>query len=639
METGKERKGPIEKLGEELYRNDAPVPHHREGVLRKGTYDVKGAWAPPPPADGGEEGADDGSSFFRKFFLGSIGFFILSVLFAVFMFYGGGNIVSNEKITLDILGPAFTEGGNEFELQFDVKNGNREKIEYADLIIEYPKGATLEGDKDTVRVRKFLGELGAGRSVSERAKLTLFGEEGSERTVRAMLEYRVAGSNAVFVKESTYLVHIKSSPLVLSVSSLKEVNSNQIFSLDVGTLANAEKVVEKTLLVIEYPVGFVFSSATPLPSYGNNVWKLGDLSKGTKKNVSVKGTLAGEDGEERSFRIYAGTEDSDDDQEIGVVYNSFLQTVTLKRPFLETKLKLNGEEAKQYVMGSNTTVEGRIEWMNNLPNRVLDGEIYVKFSGDVLDKASVSSVGAFFNSSNNTLTWSKETTFSLAELQGGDNGTFTFSFKLLPLFSGNRVAFKNPELALEIGVRGKRMLEEGVPEEIVASERKIIRINSNVQLSSRALYYTGPFTNTGGLPPRADRDTTYTLSFTALNSSNDLSKAAVKTTLPTYVRFLGQVSPQGEDVTYSQETREVTWNLGRLDQGAGIERPARQASFQVALTPSLSQVGTSPFLTGDIVFEGEDSFTTGGITFSRVPLTTRLIGDQGFKDGDDIIVK
>ncbi|MDP3957857.1 MAG: hypothetical protein Q8Q36_00120 [bacterium] len=635
--NGEREKGAVEKLSEALYRNDGMVKRHREGTLHRSDYEAKEGWE--TPAASPRERENDGSSFFRKFFLGSIAFFVISVAFALFMFYGGGNVVSNEKIGLSILGPAFTEGGNPFELQFDVKNGNREQIEYADLIIEYPKGATLAGDRDTVRQRKFLGEIGAGRSVSERATIVLFGEEGSERTVKATLEYRVQGSNAIFVKEASYLVQVKSSPLLLSAESQKEANSNQPFELSVETLANAEKVVENILLKVEYPSGFVFSSASPAPTYGNNVWRFGDLAKGARKKVSIKGTISGEDGEERSFRIYAGSASARDPGEIGVVYNSLLQTVAIKRPFLETELLLNGEAAREYVVGSDATLEGSIEWTNNLPNRVQDAEIYVKFVGDVLDESSVSATGAFYNSGDNTLSWNKDTTFSLGEVEGGANGTFSFSFKLLPLFSGNRLLFRNPELALEVGVRGRRLSEEGVPEDIAAVERKVIRVNSSVQLSSRALYRSGPFANTGPLPPRADKETTYAVTWTAVNSANDLSKAVVRTKLPSYVRFMSRTSPEGEDVAYIQETREVVWNLGRLEQGTGIESASRQVSFQIGLTPSLSQVGTSPSLTGEIVFEGEDAFTRGGIVFSRSALTTRLLGDTGTTDADGIVTK
>lgn len=638
MTTDPDEKDGVDKLKDRLYRNDGMKTRHRMGMLRPIKYDANEVWA-DENIEKESRVSDPQSSLFKKIFIGSIVFFAASLGFAFYMLYGGGNIVSNEKIEISILGPAFTEGGNEFELEFDVKNGNSQTLQYADLVIEYPKGATLDGDKNTVRVRKFLGELGAGKSVVEKARITLFGEEGSERNIRAAVEYRVAGSNAIFVKEATYLVHIKSSPLSLSVSSLKETNSNQDFVLDINTLANADKVVRNVLLKVEYPAGFVYKSANLPSTYGNNSWRLGDLDKGKNIKITIRGVIQGEDGEQRSFRIYVGTENENDTGEIGVVYSSFLETVAIKRPFLETKLLVNGVLGNEYAVSSTAGVEGEVSWINNLPNRVLDAEIYVKILGDVFDKSSVQASGGFYSSSDNTITWNKDTSQELAQLEGGDSGKFSFSFKILPLFSGNRTIFKNPSLSIEVGVKGRRILESNVPEQISASEKKTIKINTNAQLSVELQYYSGPFKNTGGLPPRADKQTSYTITWTVLNSSNDLSRARVVARLPTYARWLDVKSPQEEDITFNPETREVTWDLRRVDAGTGIETSTRKTSFQIGFTPSLSQVGNQAELTGEATFTGVDSFTGAEISFKRNAPTTRLANEPGAKQGDDIVVK
>lgn len=636
-------KGSIDKLNESLYRSGDKTPKHKEGELHQGIYNAQKDWehavySNPSDFTTTEVGSHHGPMF-KKILIFSGIFFVFSLVFAGYMFYGGGNIISSDKITLSILGPAFAESGSSFELQFDVKNGNFQALQYADLIIEYPKGATLAGDKDTVRIRKFIGDISAGRSASEKATINLFGEEGSERMIKTTLEYRVEGSNAVFVKENSYLVHIKSSPFSLSVDSLKEVNSNQEISLSVQALANSDKVFQDILIKVEYPSGFIYAKADPEPTYGNNVWRLGDIVKGNKKIINITGKIQGEDKEERSFRIYAGAVNPNDNEEIGVIYSSYLQTVTIKRPFLETKLVLNGDPSTNYVVSSNSTISGEITWVNNLPNRVVDAEIYVRIIGDVLDKNSVSTagVGGFFRSSDNTIIWNKDTNSELATLNGSDSGKLSFSFKLLPLFSGNKTIFKNPSLDIEVGVKGRRILENNVPEQVSGFDKKNVKVNSNVQLLTKTLYYDGPFKNTGGVPPKTDNETTYSIVWTVLNSSNDLSRATVKTKLPSYVNWLKTSIPSTEDISFNPETREITWNLGRVEEGTGIESNSRQVTFQIGLTPFSQQVGTTVSMSSDIVVSADDSFTGANITFSRNPLSTRRSGDSGGTPGDDII--
>jgi len=631
-----DEKGPIERLSDRLYEPGREPPRREASPFHRATYGAAHDWQHEGVPG---EVAEAHRRFFKKFFLVSATFFAVSALFAFYMLYGGGNILSNDKIGLAILGPAFTDGGKEFELQFDIRNGNADALEYAELIIEYPKGATLEGDRDTVRIRKFLGSLQAGESTTEKSPIVLFGEEGSERTVKATLEYRVKGSNAIFLKEAAYLVHIKSSPIVLTAVSPNEVSSNQEFSLAIETLSSADSVVEDLLLQVEYPAGFVFKSATPKPTYGNNIWKLGDLVKGGQKTITLRGALSGDDGAEYSFRTYVGASDLEDEQEMGVVYNSMLTGVTIRRPYLEAKVVISDPNGEITTLSSNSTLTGRIELTNNLPTRVLDLDLEVRLVGGVLDKNSVTANGGFWNSAGSLILWSNDSYGKFASFEGGASETLTFNFKLLPLFSGNKVLFKNPELMFQVVARGHRVLENNLVEEVTATASKTLKVNSNLQLSARTLYYDGAFRNTGGVPPRAERETTYTIVWSLLNSSNELSNANVRTKLPSYMRWTGNISPSTEEVTYNPETREVVWELGRVAQGVGVSSAARQTSFQVGFTPSVTQAGTQASLTGDITVTGEDAFTGGLLVFTRSPLTTRLTGDSGSKTGDDIIVK
>ncbi|MEK7662384.1 MAG: hypothetical protein AAB355_02755 [Patescibacteria group bacterium] len=636
MVSPEDKKDPLEKISQNLYRNDGVVTKHRPGVLHKQEYDIRRDWG---EGNHEEEEPSPHVPFLKKLFIGSAIFFAVSLIFSLAAFFGGRNIVSNKNIDLSILGPAFVEGGNEIELEFDIRNKNNQGLEYADLIVEYPRGATLEGDNNVARIRQFVGDIGAGNSASKRAKITLFGAEGSERTVRATLEYRIQGSNAIFVKESEYVVHVTSSPISLSISGMKEANSGQEIFLEVEVLANAEKIVGNMMLRVEYPSGFSLGKPSPDTSFGNNAWRLGDLEKGTRKKITIRGTLSGEDGEERSFRIYAGREDDKNQGDIGVVYGSILHTISIKRPFIEAKLLINDESGPEISVPASGRINGVIYWTNNVPGRVLDAEISVQINGTILDKKSVSAVGAFYSSSDSTLTWNKDTSPSLTELEGGDSGQFNFSFNILPLSSGNQGAVRNPSLTLNVSVQARRIGEGNVPEEISSSEKKTIKVSSNVQLSAVSSYYSGPFKNFGVIPPRADKETTYTVTWSVSNSSNDLSHAKVKTILPSYVRFTENTSPSDENISYNSVTREVIWDIGRLEAGTGITISLRKVSFQLGVTPSTSQIGAPAPITGSALFEAEDTFSKALITSSVTALSTKLSGDTGVRVGDDIIQK
>lgn len=97
------------------------------------------------------------TSMFKKFFIFSIIFFVIAIGFASYMFFVGGNTVSNENIDISVLGNAFTAGGEELPLQIEIINRNNSLLELADLLVEYPKGSSGTLAEDTERFRSSLG--------------------------------------------------------------------------------------------------------------------------------------------------------------------------------------------------------------------------------------------------------------------------------------------------------------------------------------------------------------------------------------------------------------------------------------------------------------------------------------------------
>ena len=154
-------------------------------------------------------------------------------------------------------------------------------------------------------------------------------------------------------------------------------------------------------------------------------------------------------------------------------------------------------------------------------------------------------------------------------------------------------------------------------------------------MAAKALYYSGPFTNTGPIPPKAGQPTTYTIVWALSNTSNNISNAQVHATLPSWVDFVGPISPPSEDLTYDPSTKEVAWNIGGIPTGTGITSSDREVSFQVTLNPSTSQVGTSPLIINDAVLTGHDDFANVDITVNKNSLNTQLFNDSSFPAGGD----
>ena len=122
-------------------------------------------------------------------------------------------------------------------------------------------------------------------------------EQKTKKKISANLEYRLVGSNAIFVKSKDYFTKISKAPIGLSLSAPKDSVSGQKIIIKIAVISNAESMAKNLKVEMKYPTGFKFSNAEPIPSKGNNVWTIGDLGPSQKSNITIEGTLEG-----RKFR-------------------------------------------------------------------------------------------------------------------------------------------------------------------------------------------------------------------------------------------------------------------------------------------------------------------------------------------------
>jgi hypothetical protein len=566
------------------------------------------------------------STMFRKLFFGAIGFFLLAVLFGVFMFFGGSNTVSADNIDITVLGNAFANGGEELPLQIQISNRNNVSLEFADLIVEYQQGAGL--GEDIKRERLGIGDISAGSIKKELFNITLFGQQGSTRDIKITLEYRVKGSNAIFVKEKVYTVNISSAPINLLVTGPGTSGSNQNLEFEIKTSLNTGESAENMMIVVEYPRGFDFKSADPEPSFGDNIWLLGDITSGTEKTIKVNGTIVAQSGEQRAFNVYAGQQNPEDERNIGVQFNSQSYLVSVQKPFLETKFTVNGKSESEVSIVSGAQVRGSINWKNTLSSRLTDVEITAELSGDIVNFSTVGTDG-FFESSTNKIIWNKQLNPDLAEIEPGESGDLEFEFGTL---SGSST---NSEATINLSIRGRQSSLGNAFEDIKNYDRKIIKVVTDLQVAAKVLYRSGSFLNNGPLPPTPDEPTTYTVVWSVANSSNKVVGAEIRATLPVYVKWLNNFQPKNQSVIYNESTREIVWNIGTINEGTGTTGPSKELEFQVEFTPSTSQINqTVPLVTG-LRLKGKDAFTNFDINKTIATITHRLNLDLNYNPLND----
>ncbi len=560
-------------------------------------------------------------SYRFKAILTGIVFFVLALIISSFFLFFGGNTISGNNISIDISPrPLNIAGGEEFDFQVAVSNQNSVSIESATLIIDYTGAlGTQSADnigKELFSERKQLNNIDTGEVINIPVKAIFFGEENEEKVVAVSIEYRVSGSNAIFFKEAEPLrLKISSSPIILRVDSVESISSGQEIEFKITVESNSSTVLKDVLVKASYPYGFDFVESDIETASGQDTWLIESIEPEEKYVINIKGVVVGKQDEERTFVFSSGMSNERDKFNLTSIFSKVTAEVVMEQPFLNIGVNINGKTDEEVVINLKDDAKIVIAFNNFQEEAIYDGVITVKLGGNALNEFEVYVQNGFYDSNTNTVTWDYVETTSLSEILPGSSSQVKFS--LIPKENISRT----PEVTMEVAVKGQRVFADRVPQELVGSVFRKLRVESLVSVVTSAHYSTGVFTNTGPIPPVAEQITQYTIVMSAQNGSNDITNVDVTAILPQYMIWLDLKTP-GDVVTYDSATRVVRWNIGDMDANS-----SEDVSIQVSLRPSLSQVDTSPTILGEQRFKATDRFTGTTLRTISPAITTKLFSE------------
>lgn len=558
--------------------------------------------------------------FAAVFFAGASAFFLLSLVTAAFFFYFGGNSVSVNNISIQMQGPTTIAGGDTIPLSVAITNRNPVAIENAMFEMQFPEGTRNPDNvlKAYPRYVETIGTIRSGETITRSIKAVVFGGAGDNLILPASLSFGTQGSNSVFVKKTEYALAISSTPLSISVDTLSETVSGKPLTITLTVRSNATVPLSNVVVNSTLPFGFsVTSSSIPLT---NRSFQLGTLAPGASKTITLVGTLSGQDSETRTFRFAVGTAKAAVDTAIAVPYMTQEAIVAITAPFINAALTLNGSPANGAVLAAGTQQNVTVSYANTLTNNVNNAVVSVAISGSAVDYDSIRTTTGFYRSSDRTIVFSKDTDPSFASLSPGATGIGNFSFKTVP----SSVVGRSPQITFTVSVSGTRVGQSNVPEQVSASSVLTAKVSTNVALSAVSLRSTGPFANSGPIPPQTDQQSTYTVQWNVTNPGNAVAGGTVSATLPSYVTYTGKTSGAGS-ISYDSDARKITWTIGDIAQNGSAT-----TAFQVSLTPSSSQKGSAPQLTGSASFSGFDRFAGIQVSASAEAVTTETRSEPGY---------
>jgi len=558
--------------------------------------------------------------------IGSVAFFVVAVGIASVVMLSGNNVVSGSNITLTTSGPIAVGGGEEFPFQVSIANQNTVPIQSATLIIEYPRGtqSVTEANREILIERRPLNTVNAGELVNIELKARIFGEENDEKEIKVSIDYRVAGSNATFQKIAEPLkFKVSTSPVVVSIDSLKSISSGQEIELTFVVQSNSPSALSDILLKATYPSGFDFRDSDPDTVAGEDTWKIATLNPAEKKLITVKGVVSGSESDVLTFSAVVGVAGANDRNALASIFTNARSEVVIEQPFLNVGVNINGNTNETVVVNTNDSSTVEVSYRNELDTTIYDGKVLVELDGNALDEFEVRTSSGFYDSNNNTISWDGVDVGSLREIKPG--GSSAVSFTLTP----KATVGASPEIKLKVTVKGQRRFENRVSGELIGTAQRTIKVESIPTLEASVIYGSGPFTNTGPVPPIAEMMTQYTYALSVQTGTNAVTGAEVVAVMPQYVRWLDLVS-DGDTVTYNATSRTLRWVIGDINANSEV-----YVAIQISFLPSISQIGTAPVLLETQRFRATDRFTGTVVETQHPAITTSLLyeGDASLEDG------
>lgn len=627
----------IEKLKKRLYRKGETFKEREmRSPLRRRFSKVKTYWEGSPSEEAEEAGLvlpENRKKFSMKqivIILFAASFLVIAG-FAIYLFGDGPNIVSSKNIELSLEGPFSVKGGEGGKWQVVIVNKNQSNIDTADLIIVYPENSKpiteSQSGARTLYERRTIGSIAAGETVIVPVSAYLFGEKDSNKVFKLTLEYRPQDSNAILERTAERTIRLLQSPLEIVVNLPKDTNAGETIDLSIEVISNAEIVMKDLTLKIDYPVGFIYQESDLKPSSGDDVWRLGDMEPNAKRAIKIRGTLSGQDLVELSFRVSAGPTDGKGDI---IAYGFGIQSVILKKPFLSLGALVNGEKGEVITPPGNT-LRINIECQNTLPAKIYNAVIEAKIKGAaVVDERTIAVKKGFYRSFDRTLVWNQSSLRELAVIDPLSTSGAEFEFFVPAILSDSVIKEANPKIILEIKMKAERISEESGKMEVENNFIKEIKIATVFKFARKGFYYSGPFQNTGPIPPKAGQETTYTVVWSLTNSSSAVSDVIANAFLPSYVKWLNVIEPKDADVSYNEKTGEIIWRASRVEPGSGSLIPAKELAFQISFLPSESQILSTPVLVSEVSVTGKDTFTGIFLRDTKTALTTYLDGEPNF---------
>ena len=553
------------------------------------------------------------TSLQKKYFLiGGIVLLILIGALVVWIYYW--TPFDQSKVEFSISGPESVVSGEDVMYIAKIKNTTKISLNDIKLTFYWPENTILENGSELTSTMD-VDNLLAGQEKEIDFKGKLIGEKGSDKEIKTSLSYQPEKIKARFEKTASFSTSILAVPLVLNFDMPSKVSNGQQITVALSYINDSDSTFDNLVMKIEYPDGFKVSSVYPQPQ--ENVWQIGTLQARAEGKILLTGTIDGNRGDTKTFKGYMGVVKGSN----FAAYADTTKSLQLSLPALSVDQSINNSNT--YVASPGEILNYSIKYHNNSTVSIPSVKIACKFDTKALDFYSfdLKSKGNF-DVDTSTITWDQTSVPELGLVNPGQSGELDFSVKVLDNLPVKSYGDKNFAIASVTTIDSSSIPLALMDQQVKDSLDNVTKVNSKLGVAARGYFQDSLLPNSGPIPPKVGQTTTYTIHWEVTNYSNDADDVKVEAVLPPQVQWVNKYKPESSALTFDNLTKKLTWNIGKLQSGTGYLSPVKYVVFQVALSPSSTQLGQVADLLKQTAISGKDDYTGENLTSTIKSVTS-----------------
>lgn len=579
--------------------------------------------------------------YFFSFFLA---FTLLSSLFYVGYNYYLGRLPAS-VLNLSLEAPAAVRAGEEFFYLISYKNNGHVGIRNGNLKINYPENFVFIDSSPSSPDRHDqwpLNGIPAGGEGEIKIKGKLIGKKGEENQASITFNYTPENFSSEFIKEASALTIIESVGWEIGLNVPGTIFVGTADKIGLTFRPEEKNYLNSFRLTIDHPeeMQFIKDKETVVPdkvmkNVRPGVWDIDFTAAASEKNASSS---------EREISIpFLFKSKGAEKQNITIRFEALagenfrkFQEDTFPLEILKNDFNLvlfinGGRENKAVSPGE--TLNYSIFYSNKGENALTDAVIMAAIEGEGLDWGSLEDKTGG-QVSGRTISWSKEEKAELAEIKKNDEGSIDFSLKVLDSANLKKISGSGEiKSYVQFSLAGK----EAEGNEDNKSNTIINKINSDLTFKEEVRYFdeNNIAVGNGPLPPKVGEKTSFKVYWKISDNWHELYQVKAVAKLPEYVSWDNKSESSAGAISYDENRREVSWEIGRLPRSAY----EASASFNLSLIPEEKHLNKILVILPGTTITAEDRETEGQISKTAPAKTTKLEDDEVAKAENDGIVR